>query len=268
MHGPIRFALLGVCVIAACGESRDQAVATPASLAGADHPLLLLPDGPRAQVGRPFRLSFHGGGGIDGPVVTRLLDVFDPCMARVGGHQMNVLEPDVVGGQAGLTVKMPDDGNAMVGYSTKSRILQWRGERVRFSQHVKSLFIVARTARGVPVSSAAMSYRLGLRLEIVPMVDPVPLLPGDELPLQVRLDGPELDGAELVFHWRPRGDDAESREVFRGRTDDAGTVVVPIRKPGRYVATVVHREPGSSRPADSAPREVLWSALTFMIGEK
>ena len=126
-------------------------------------------------------------------------------------------------------------------------------------QHAKSLFFVANDALEVPVSSAAMSYRLGLRLEIVPMLDPLPLLPGDALPVQVRFDGPELAKARIVLRWaRPGGG---SQVVFQGTGDDVGSLDLPLEKPGRYLVTVVHEHVGST-----GDREVHHATLTFPIG--
>ena len=94
------------------------------------------------------------------------------------------------------------------------------------------------------------------------MMDPLPLLPGDQLPLRVRFDGPGLAGAVLeVQRAPPAGGDAEHE--FRGQTDAVGTVVLPIRQAGRYLVTVEH-EPDPLR----SPRELHRGVLLFDVGAK
>lgn len=249
-------ALAAVCALAttSCRESEGPPEAVAANL-------LLLPETSRAIVDRDFRLMFYDGLGADGAPLERLVDSFDPFMARVGGYQVNLLEPRIDGGAVCVDVRLPETGGSMVGFSTKPRRVRWEdGETVLLSQHVKSLFPVTDSELHAPVPSAAVAYRLGLRLEIVSMLDPLPLLPRDQLPLQVRFDGPELAGAEVEVRLSPRGG-GDTEIVLRERTDDAGTVVLPIDRPGRYTARVTHDPVGSGMG-----REVHRAALTFNSG--
>ena len=127
------------------------------------------------------------------------------------------------------------------------------------SFHVKSLFFVAADPSEVPISSAALSYRLGLQLELVPMVDPLPLLPGDTLPIQVRYDGPELANTEVTLAWHADRSGG-LQPVFRGTTDDVGSVDLPLAKAGHYRLTAIHEV--------HAGRLVRHHAtMTFYLGE-
>ena len=91
-------------------------------------------------------------------------------------------------------------GDALVGFSTVPRAVTRRGaggrvEEISLRHHVKTLLFVSRTGRDLPQPSAALSARIGLALEIVPLLDPLPLLPGHDLPMQVRFEGPGLAAA-------------------------------------------------------------------------
>jgi uncharacterized GH25 family protein len=136
---------------------------------------------------------------------------------------------------------------------------------VRLSQHVKCLFFVADVDFAAPVPSAAMTYRLGLTLEIAPLVDPLPLLPGDQLPLEVRFEGVELAGVRTRVEFRSnQGGDSDDTGsvVLDAATDDSGTVLMPIDAPGQYIATVIHDPAGGG-----SGRTVHRAVLSFSIGD-
>ena len=251
--------LMGALVVS-CGEPREQP-SQPGT--DASHGLFLVPDSQRAIANREFRVAIHGGGVLGGETLEGIPDKFDPFSVRVGGYQRNLLEPDVVEGEAVVRVRLPESGNSTIAFSTEPRSVLWGdGEQVLLSQHVKSLFFVSDMELAAPVSSAAMTYRFGLELEIVPLIDPVPLIPGQQLPLQVRYGGPELAEARIDVQRQDLSGDANSEWVFRGETDDAGTIVLDVEKPGRYLATVIHGPLGVG-----SNRVVHRAVLSFVVGD-
>lgn len=251
--------LVGVLVVS-CGEAREHPLQPGTD---ASHGLFLVPDSQRAIVDREFQIAIHGGGVLGGGVLEGIEDRFDPFTVRVGGHQRNLLEPEVSDGEARVGVRLPESGNATIAFSTKPRSVLWGdGKPALLSQHVKALFFVADVDLAAPIPSAAMTYRFGLELEIVPLIDPVPLIPGEQLPLQVRYGGPELAGARIDVQHQDPTSVADSELVFRGETDDAGAVILDVEKPGRYLATVIHG------PLGTGPsRELHRAVLSFVIGD-
>lgn len=150
----------------------------------------------------------------------------------------------------------------MLGFSTSPRPVTRGSERELVTHHVKVLQFVSRDGRDLPRPSAAMAHRLGLRFEIVPMIDPLPLLPGDSLPIRLRFDGPGLEGVVVRVQLR-RSDNDAVVEHFTGATDSVGAVNMTVGDPGRYLVTATHRV-----ALAGAPDEVHVASLTFDVGVK
>ena len=96
------------------------------------------------------------------------------------------------------------------------------------------------------------------------MIDPLGLLPGDELPVRVRFDGPALAGAAVRLLHRPSGArDDDVAAIVEAISDSVGTVVLPIGGPGAYLVTTEHRIDRGDQPP-----ELHQAALTFVTGGK
>jgi hypothetical protein len=99
---------------------------------------------------------------------------------------------------------------------------------------------------------------IGLRLEIVPEVDPYRLAVGGELPLRVVFDGKPLAGALVGL--AAQGAPGEERRV---RTDADGRVRFKVAHGGVHLARVCWMVPA---PKESgADWESTWGSLTFEI---
>ncbi len=255
MRSPIATVLLVPLLAAACGERTPVPVRSSHAISHQSAATLVLSaDSLRARTERDYRLRFHT---LAGNAVDLSAAAFDLFAARVGGHQQNLLEPVTVDSATEVVVRLPVAGDAMVGCSISPRQIDGRW----VSHHLKSLFFCATDPAAVPTSSAALSYRLGQHLEIVPMVDPLPLLPGDQLSVQVRLDGPELAAAEVLLYWWADVA-AKPALIQRTRTNEVGAVELSLTKSGHYLVTVSHTH------ADAGGRSVAHHAsLGFALGE-
>jgi hypothetical protein len=248
--------LLGSMASIGCGPGEPAAAGSAEAVRSESGALFLWPAG-AARLREPVRLELRSGD-LHAAAVPAALPEFDPLALRVGGFQDNGLAADL-DGSAGVTIAPPYAGDAMIGFSTRPVRATWRGAPAQLAFHGKALLFVASRELEAPLASAALTRRIGLRLEIVPMVDPLPLLVGDSLPLQVRFDGPSLPQAAVrVQHLR--SNESPPREIALPATDEVGAVHVPIDAPGRYLVTAVHESQGA------AGREVHVATLTFAIG--
>lgn len=255
--------VLGLLLLSCSGSPAEpSAEATASRVESAVQPLYLIPETSPALVGRETRFTFHRGVLGANRILDRISVEFDPFMARVGGSQRNLLVADVVEGRAGVTHRFDLPGDALIGFSTRPRLVEAGGERVLLSHHAKALQFVSRDGRDLPRTSAAMSHRLGLFFEVVPMTDPLPLLPGDSLPIRLRFNGPGLTTVPVRVQMVPAKGGAV-REHFAGKTDQVGAVHMVIGEPGRYLVTATHR---IDRGAE--PDEVHVASLTFQVGAK
>lgn len=129
-----------------------------------------------------------------------------------------------------------------------------------YSRSVKALLRVGGAAGGGAAGgTSAHSRPTGLDLELVPAVSPYDLAPGDELELTLLWHGEPLPGAlvEAVARAAPEA-------VYRRRTDERGTVRLPVGAPGFWRVAVVHMLEAEGREADWRS---VWSTLTFEIDD-
>ena len=113
----------------------------------------------------------------------------------------------------------------------------------KFNTHV--------VGRGAPLGAR------GLLLEIVPLVDPMGLKAGDDLPVRVLLDGQPLAGARLFPDYV---NDANTRAAT---TDAEGGAVVVVRNDGLNVIGVSASRPTPNDP--DAERLSLFATLSFTL---
>ncbi len=86
-----------------------------------------------------------------------------------------------------------------------------------------------------------VSKPVGQPLEIVPLADPAALKAGDELPVQVLLNGKPLAKAEVMATFA--GFSREGAMAFYAKTDDKGLVKVKLWHPGRWLVRTGHKTP-------------------------
>jgi len=122
----------------------------------------------------------------------------------------------------------------------------------RYSKYVKALLPVG---AGGGESWAAPQ---GLKLEIVPLADPLGLAPRSVLPVRVLFEGAPLARANLCWDHPGNGED------FSGQTwtDERGEALVPIARAGPMTLRMVHM----TRPLHPDYEwESFWASLTFRV---
>lgn len=130
--------------------------------------------------------------------------------------------------------------------------------RERYSKHVKAIAQV-----GAERTDAALTA-LAYPIEIVPLVNPYRLDVGDVLPVRVDENGAPLAG-QLVYAshgaHHVHDEDGNHVEAFRGRTDAAGVVRIPIEAPGRHYVRLIRM--GETPDEPDVDYESNWATLTF-----
>lgn len=138
--------------------------------------------------------------------------------------------------------------------------------RERFRRFVKTLIRVA-PKPGALLAQAIKpdtthSARTGQRLEILPLTNPLMMLPGETLGLQVIFDGKPLKGA-LLKAWHKRSDQTL---IIRAKTSIDGSVKFDLPYAGPWMISVVHMVPVVG--VKDVDWDSLWSNLTFNLGNK
>jgi len=119
----------------------------------------------------------------------------------------------------------------------------------------KSREMYSKFAKAYVVAGPATdAYRrpLGLKIEIVPLVDPASVTPGGHLPVQVLYEGKPLADAQLLI--------ASPATRIAGRTNAQGKLDVPITAAGPTRLHVVHMLAVQQPTHDW---ESYWASLTF-----
>ena len=133
--------------------------------------------------------------------------------------------------------------------------------RERFRRHIKTLIQVS-PAAGTPDSTpttATYAQRVGQRLEVMPLNNPLTLQPGNALGVQVLFDDQPLAGA-LVRAWHKR--DGQTL-IIRATTTPAGGVTFNLPYAGAWMVSVVHMVPAVGVPG--IDWDSLWGNLTFSV---
>ena len=107
----------------------------------------------------------------------------------------------------------------------------------------------------------APQWKIGHRLELVPLNNPFVGKSGDDLKIQVYFDGKPLPGCEVES-----GDGVtpmEEKDIPRYRTDPQGIATVPITRRGSHLFVVDHVE--TSVHPDLAIRELYNATLSFIL---
>ena len=139
--------------------------------------------------------------------------------------------------------------------------------RERYRRFVKTLIRVA--PKSSAVSSQAIksdithSTLTGQRLEILPINNPMAMLPGDVLGVRVVFDGKPLKGA-LLKAWHRRG---SQTLIIRATTAADGSAAFDLPYAGPWMISVVHMVPVLD--VKDIDWDSLWSNLSFnLVGKR
>lgn len=131
-----------------------------------------------------------------------------------------------------------------------------------YSKHVKAVVQVGTRRTG------AFRERLGYPVELVPLQNPYELAVGDTLELLFLKEGAPVAG-QIVYANGGRGrsrppDGGESElEPLRLRTDGKGVAAVPLERPGKWYARLIHMVTVEEDP--EVDYESLWTTLTWEV---
>ncbi|GEM_PF-2752460 len=223
-------------------KPRWKKASLSAKRAEALKPLLLLPPSREAAMDGPVDLLLRRGEGIPGVEALALPPRFDSAALRIGGEQRS-LELATLLGRRGFFFsfdrKRRISGDAAFAFAALPEFgVQDCG---------KVLFSLPDSDRHMPSASPAITARFGIELEIVPLLDPLALGPGAELPVRVCFKGRGLWGLHLSAEVLPLGRRVSSGRVFEGVSDESGMVLVPLRVLGLWVLRAEYRERGAEK---------------------
>jgi Domain of unknown function (DUF4198) len=147
--------------------------------------------------------------------------------------------------------------------------------RERFRRHIKTLLAVGtdRSQAGKPGQASrtatarspdkAWATRVGQRLEIMPLADPLRMKPGGSLAVQILFDDQPLAGA-LVRAWHRQ---SGQTMIIRARTSPDGKAEFTLPKAGGWMISVVQMVPATG-PGANGQRidwDSHWGNLTFAV---
>lgn len=215
-----------------------------------------------------LRVPFRQGEVFPGAPVRALETAFDYLTFRVGGNQW-VVQPTP--GPEGLEVAVAVGarrGGSLLGFSTVPRRIEIAtpdggSRRVLFQEHTKLCLYVRHGTWEKPAPSAAVAHRFGFPLEFAPVSDPLPILPGGELPVRLRY-GLGVEGVEVVADQIPQGGSGKAVEMFRGKTGPGGQLMIPVTRAGVWRLTAVYEVAG----VDGEPDQVHRTTMVFRTGEE
>ena len=136
--------------------------------------------------------------------------------------------------------------------------------RERYRRFVKTLLRVGNAPNGVESSALAapdMTYatRVGQRLEIMPLTDPLAMSPGDALGVRVMFDEKPLAGA-LLKAWHKHDDQTLT---IRSISSADGSAKFNLPFSGAWMISVVHMVPAIA--TKDTDWDSLWGSLTFVM---
>lgn len=123
----------------------------------------------------------------------------------------------------------------------------------RYSRSVKSFVHCGDTAAEDLVG---WDRRMGLTLEVVPLVNPLTLKPGDTLTVEIEYEGQAL--ANALVGCMPKADPKLEQRL---RTDEKGRVSFKVAKSGAHLVRVCHMV--RAKPETGADWESTWGSLSF-----
>lgn len=132
--------------------------------------------------------------------------------------------------------------------------------RERYSRYGKTLVQV-----GAGGDDSVVTRPLGLKIELVPLSNPMRLRPGDRLRVRLLLDGQPVRGA-LVGAINADAKVAADEWPVTARTDGNGEVALTLADAGPWLIRAVRmlRRTGETGP-EAADWETYWASLTFTM---
>ena len=131
--------------------------------------------------------------------------------------------------------------------------------RERYRRFVKTLIAVSGSGGQVAKADTAFSVPTGMRLEIVPLNNPLRMKPGAALSMRILFEQKPLQGA-LVKAWHKRGGQTLT---VRATTGSNGEVSLELPYAGAWMVSVVHMVPAVAAP--DLDWDSLWGNLSFSI---
>ena len=182
-----------------------------------------------------------------------------------------------VGDNPAFQLADPDDGLLIVVHETKDMSLTYsKPEKwARFRDHkaldtggvehsvpfVESYRRFAKALIGVGTAQGR-DRPMGLRTEIVALVNPYTGDLSAGFPIQVLLEGAPRPGAQVELFEK----DADGKvEITLHTTNAEGIVALPVREGHSYLADAVALIPLADDPDEGPVWETLWAALTFAV---
>jgi uncharacterized GH25 family protein len=148
------------------------------------------------------------------------------------------------------------------GYWVKVADKLYRNASKRFVPDAMDSMWSAKFAKALTGAGAPWSTVVGHDLELVPLDDPAAVKPGKTLRLRLLFHGNPLPDAQVE-----RGDGItviKEEDIPRFRTDQDGTAVIPVVKPGPVLLAVDHRVVPSATP-DIAAADLFNATLWFVV---
>ena len=136
--------------------------------------------------------------------------------------------------------------------------------RERYRRNVKTLLAVSSAAgqTGPAAGDKVFATRVGQRLELIPLNDPLRLSAGGALGLQLLFEGKPLQGA-LVKAWHKQ---SSQTLIIRALTTAKGEVKLNLPYAGAWMVSVVHMVPAVG--VKDIDWDSLWANLSFVIPER
>ena len=252
--------------------------------AGEAHQYWLTPSRYRVEAGETVELGAAVGTGFRGRAVAWNPDRRVRLSAR-SKAALDLSREPASDERVWIRLRPIDAGGTMVAFESKFRPIELPAAEFGHYLRDEGLDEVLRARRNTPDLPGRERYRrcaklwltgddasratepVGLPLEIVPLSAPGT---GENLSVRVLADGSPTRGL-LVKAWnRPLQAsgiplDPEARDsvgvVWWGRTDERGTVTIPLRRAGEWLVSAVRMEPSSD--PDEADWQSTWASLTF-----
>ena len=132
--------------------------------------------------------------------------------------------------------------------------------RERYRRYVKTLLEVQGAQAGV--NATVHLKTLGQRLELVPVNNPLAMMPGEALSVQVLFEGQPLQGALLKAWHKSLG----QTTIIRASTNAQGITTVNLPYPGAWMVSLVHMVRVTG--VKGIDWDSLWGNLSFVMSEK
>lgn len=154
-----------------------------------------------------------------------------------------------------------EEGLDFVQHARKAKGTHETPGRERFRRYIKTLINVtpASSTLTPPPIETTHTQRVGQRLEIMPLNDPLAMQPGDPLAVKVLFDDQPLAGA-LVKAWHKS---AGQTLIIRATTSLSGVVTFNLPYTGGWMVSVVHMVPAVGVP--DIDWDSMWGNLTFSM---